>query len=144
MVLITFASAVALAGPKIKQIDSTGEKIAVANTKETTIGSEWIVSLKSGEQCSFEVTSQNTKVAILETDDCNFKGMRVGQRIEKSLFDSNTSAGKTQASSKNPAWMKKLKGFSVVGFFSFAEELPYTSGNNDITAQSETAFGFVI
>ena len=133
-----FASASVLAKPSIKQINGNDQQIAVRATKNTTIGSQWIATTKSGSQCQFEVTQQSSSTAVMETGDCEMSDLRVGQRLEKSLFTSDNS---TKTKSK-PMWMKKIKGLSVIAFFSLADELPYTTQGQNITANSSNAFGF--
>ncbi len=130
-----------MAGPKVKQINKSNDQIAVQANKETTIGSQWIVSQKSGAQCVFEVVQSNTQSAVLETDDCDLSQIRVGQSIEKSLFASTTNQSRTTG--KGPAWLKDLDGFSLVAYYTFADDLPYKGqGGQNITANSETSFGF--
>ena len=61
-----FASASVLAKPSIKQINGNDQQIAVRATKNTTIGSQWIATTKSGSQCQFEVTQQSSSTAVVK------------------------------------------------------------------------------
>ncbi len=133
-------SSLAFAGPSIKQINKSSDQIAVQKTNETTIGSQWVVSEKSGSQCLFEVVQANSQSAVLETSDCDLAQIRVGQKIEKSLFSSADNQNTT--SGKAPIWMKKLDGFSLIGFYSFSDELKYKANSQDYTGAAETSFGF--
>lgn len=144
LLLITFLfGTIAFAGPKIKQIDTAKERVAVTATKQTTVGSQWMISTKNGTPCSLEVTDKVGNIAILDASSCsNLNQIKVGQRIEKSLF-SDTSTGRTRTKrGVGPAWLKKLKGVSLVGFYSMADELPYKAGSTAITAKSDKTFGF--
>ena len=67
---LLFGSAMAVAGPKIKQIDTSNERVAIQATKATTVGSEWMAS-KNGQQCTLEVTDVLGKLAILDASDCD-------------------------------------------------------------------------
>ncbi len=134
-----FFSSVAFAAPTIKQVNGKTDQIAVTTTRETTVGSQWVANMKTGGQCVFEVVQQSNSVTLMEADDCNMAQLRVGQKLEKSLF----TAGQTQGSAKGgPAWLSKLKGFSIIGFYSTADELPYKAGNVSGTVSAENSFGF--
>lgn len=136
--LVFMVGATALAKPKIKQINGKDKQIAVSAAQETTIGSQWMATEKSGNQCQFEVIQQSSKIALLETSDCDMSALRVGQTLDKSLFVSDNKS-KTTAS---PRWMKKIAGLSLIAFYSLADDIPFTSGGQTNTANSSSAFGF--
>lgn len=142
ILLPLLVGSVAVAGPKVQQINKSSDQIAVVPTKETTIGSEWVVTQSSGTQCVFEVVQTSTRSAVLETNDCDLNQLRIGQTIEKSLFSTASAGNQSKTSSNGPAWMKKLDGFSLIGFYSFSDELKYTRQTVDVTGGSDSAFGF--
>ena len=92
-----------------------------------------------------DVVDKVAGVAILNARSCsNLSALRVGQKLEKSLFsDSSSSAGRTSGGAQN--WdnvREQLRGLSIIGFYSMADELPAKAGDVNGTFAAETAFGF--
>src|SRR5690606_24512162 len=118
-------SAVAQAAPKVKQVDTNRNRVAVTATKQTAIGSEWVVTNKDGSQCTFVVNDKIGDVAVLKPTSCSdLKKIRVGQTLTKSVFSSSSDA----SSSGNrvvtgEGWnnfREQVKGLSVMAFYSMA------------------------
>lgn len=142
--LLILLAPTAWAAPKIKQVDVAAERLAVSSTSETTIGSQWMATTPNKMQCSFEVTDVIANVAILQATSCpDLSKLKVGQKLEKSLFTktSKTQRSQTSASAAAKRWMQKLKGFSVFAAYSLADEAKYSVSGIDATAEANKAFG---
>ena len=92
-----------------------------------------------------KVVDKMAGVAILNASGCaNLSQLRVGQKIEKSLFSSSSSsAGRVTSSANN--WdnvREQLKGVSLIAFYSMADEFPAKAGAESGTYIAESAFGF--
>ncbi len=139
----------AFAGPKIQQVDTTRNRVAVSSDKDTSIGSEWMATKKDGTQCVLVVDDKIANLAILKPLSCSgLSELRVGQTLTKNLLSTSTKTPSANNESRvvsSQDWSQireKLRGLSLIGFYSMADDVPFKVNGTSATAIGETAWGF--
>lgn len=148
VVLVTLLfSAVAQAAPKVKQVDTNRNRVAVTATSQTAIGSEWVITNKDGSQCTLVVDDKIGDVAVLKPSSCSLSKVKVGQTLTKSVFSSSKSSSSSDGNRvvTSAGWnnfREQIKGASFILFYSMADEVPGKEQGVGFTANGETAWGF--
>lgn len=145
MLVATVFAFTAQAAPKIKQIDNNKKRVAVTATSKTAVGTAWVATDRNGSQCTMTVVDKVAGVAILNARSCsNLSALKVGQKIEKSLFSDNSStSGQTTGGVQNWSNVRQqLEGLSLIGFYSMADNADAKINSQSLEFSGETAFGF--
>jgi opacity protein-like surface antigen len=138
----------ALANPKIEQVDTSRNRVAAKSTTQTVEGTEWIATLNDGTQCTLKVEEKIGNLAILKPMSCgSLSQLRVGQTMTKNLLATtevtkSNSQGRSTLSGKNWGTLSEnLKGFSFIGFYSMADDVPFSANGTKFKAIGESSWG---